>query len=156
DVTADTVVRYANFPNLYVPGLKNIISVRGPIQTLLLAYNKDGVYGTSGPKQVVFPREVVQVLLNTDLSGLSVRWSDWDADLSDNVVFANRRENSSGTRLTQYVGIQRYIFSKKLFFIEDDIPEDHVRRGTGAMLTAINGADSNFGYAFVSGTAGNN
>src|SRR5262249_32559467 len=89
-------------------------------------------------------------------SDLNVRWSDWDPELSDNVIFANRRENSSGTRLSQYVGIQRFVPSKKFIFIEDDLPEDHVRRGTGAMLTAINGAASNFGYAFVSGTAGNN
>src|SRR5262249_50660414 len=117
DVTADTVVRYANFPNLYVPGLKNIISVQGPIQTLLLAYNKDGVYGKPGPMEVVFPRAVVQILLNTQLSDLNVCWSDWDPELSDNVIFANRRENSSGTRLSQYVGIQRFVPSKKFIFI---------------------------------------
>jgi hypothetical protein len=68
--------------------------------------------------------------------------------------------------MTEYVGIQRVLPASPLMFVADDIPENtmdptmnHVRRGTGPMLTAVNGGggptSSIFGYAFVTGTAGN-
>jgi hypothetical protein len=152
DATADTVVRYANFPNLNVQGLAptKIEALQGPIQTLLLIYNQNGVYGPSGPKVVVFPRSVVQCLLNTTCTGSGIRWNSWDSDLSANVVFANRRNKSSGTRLAEYVAIQRVLPASPLGFVDDNIPNQF------SMLSVLCNSTSAFGYAFVTGTAARN
>ena len=163
DVTADTVVRYANFANINVPGLKGILtpSSYGPVQTMLLLYNKNQVYGPTGPFQVVFPRESVmppfngvgvQDLLNAT-GGRGARWSDVDPSLAAMPVNPARRENPSGTRNTEYVNIQRILPGNPLRFVADDC--DMVNPGTGPMLNFVDLQFGAFGYAFVGGVNGN-
>jgi hypothetical protein len=159
DVTADTIVRYANFPNLNVPGLKGILTpgTYGPVQTLLLLYNQNQVYGPTGPFQVVFPRESamsgvgVQDLLN--MSGSRTRWSDIDPTLANTPVHPGRRENPSGTRNTEYTNIQRILPGNPLQFVADDC--ETINPGTGPMLNFVDLEFGAFGYAFVGGVNGN-
>jgi hypothetical protein len=161
DVAADTVARYGNFPNLHIENLQGIIEVTGPVQTLLLLYNKNMVYGPLGPEQIVFPRLSqnppppygAQALLNKSMGGGSrIRWKDIDPLLMDTLVAPARRENQSGTRMTEYTNIQRVLPGSPLQFVEDDI--DNIAMGTGAMLNFVNLIDASFGYAFVGGVAG--
>ncbi len=153
DVTADTIVRYANFPNLNVAGLQGIVTpgTYGPVQTLLLLYNKNMVYGPLGPDQVVFPREDVQLLLNS--AGARTRWSDIDPLLLPTTVIPARRENTSGTRNTEYTNIQRILPGNPLGFVDDDTP--NIAQGTGPMLNFVDLVDASFGYSFVGGVNGN-
>lgn len=152
DVTADTVVRYGNFPNLNVAGLKGIVQATGPIQTLLLLHNKNMVYGATGPHQIVFPRPNVQMLLNVSLGGMHTPWSDIDPFLLNVNVIPTRRENQSGTRMTEYANIQRVLPGSPLAFVTDDILP--ISQGTGAMLNVVDTIQSSFGYAFVGGLNG--
>ena len=149
DVTADTIVRYANFPNLNVSGLAGILTQGsyGPVQTLLLLYHDD-VY-TGNPFQVVFPRADVQTLLSN--AGLGTTWSQVDPALKNQAVFPGRRENTSGTRNTEYVDIQRDLVNGG--FVVDDTPQ--INSGTGPMLNFVDGVSLAFGYAFVGGVNGN-
>jgi hypothetical protein len=160
DVTADTVVRYANFANINVDGLRGILTpgTYGPVQALLLLHNKNQVYGPTGPFQVVFPRESamprvgVQDLLH--MRAMPWRWSDIDNRLAGMPVSPARRENTSGTRNTEYVDIQRILPGNPLQFVADDIM--HFESGTGPMLGFVNLEFGAFGYAFVGGVNGNN
>jgi hypothetical protein len=152
DVAADTVVRYGNFGNLNVGGLQGIIQVTGPVQTLLLMHDKNMVYGPLGPEQLVMSRPNVQKLLNVALGGTKTHWKDIDPLLLDTLIVSARRENQSGTRMTEYTNIQRVIGVSDLEFVADDIP--NIAQGTGAMLDLLNNIDASFGYAFVGGVAG--
>jgi hypothetical protein len=163
DVTADTIVRYANFANINVPGLQGILTpgTYGPVQTLLLLYNMNTVYSTLGAYQVVFPRESgtppfsgvgVRDLLN--MNGSQTRWSDIDPRLLAAPVLPARRENTSGTRNTEYVNIQRILPGNPLMFVGDDTT--NVASGTGPMLNFVDLEFSAFAYAFVGGVNGNN
>jgi hypothetical protein len=151
DVTADTIVRYANFPNLNVDGLQGILTpgTYGPVQTLLLLHNKNMVYGPLGADQIVLPRAEVQMLLNQ--SGAGTRWSDIDPLLLPTTILPARRENTSGTRNTEYVDIQRIVPGNQ--FVPDDTP--NIAQGTGPMLDFVDRIDASFGYAFVGGVNGN-
>jgi hypothetical protein len=162
DVAADTVVRYANFPNLNVAGLQGIVTPEpdtyGPVQTMLLLYNKNGVYqpGADSVVQAVFRRESgmslvgVQDLLN--MSGSQTRWSQIDTRLADMPVKPARRENASGTRNTEYVNIQRVFLNPSQFVTDDTMM---VQSGTGPMLNYVDLEFGAFGYAFVGGINGN-
>jgi hypothetical protein len=163
DVTADTIVRYANFANINVPGLQGILTPasHGPVQTLLLLYNQNTVYSTLGAYQVVFPRESgmapfmgvgVQDLLN--MNGSQTRWSDIDPRLLAAPVLPACRETTSGTRNTEYTNIQRILPGNPLMFVADDIM--NVAHGTGPMLNFVDLEFSAFGYAFVGGVNGDN
>src|SRR5262249_23309629 len=144
---------------LNVSGLQGIVTPEsntyGPVQTLLLLYNKNQVYGPTGPFQVVFARESstltvgVQALLN--MSGSGTRWSNIDPPLANTPVHASRRENASGTRNTEYVNIQR-MFSNPSQFVADDTMT--VNQGTGPMLNYVDLEFGAFGYAFVGGIIG--
>jgi hypothetical protein len=153
DVTADTIVRYANFPNLNVAGLQGILKpgTHGPVQTLLLLYSKNMVYGPLGADQLVFTRQEVQTLLNS--SGAGTLWSGIDATLLPTTVVPARRENTSGTRNTEYTNIQRMLPGSPLGFAVDDTP--NIAQGTGPMLNFVDQVDSSFGYSFVGGVNGN-
>jgi hypothetical protein len=150
DVTADTIVRYANFPNLNVAGLQGILTPPsyGPVQTLLLLHHDDVYAGN--PFQVVFPRADVQTLLNA--AGLGTTWDQIDPALKSMAVAPGRRENQSGTRNTEYVDIQRDVINGG--FVVDDTPQ--INPGTGPMLNFVDGIPLAFGYAFVGGVNGNN
>jgi hypothetical protein len=152
DVSADTVIRYANFPNLNVAGLQGIIQLTGPVQTLLLLHNKNMVYGPLGAEQLVFKRATVQRLLNVALGGTMTYWDDIDPLLQHTLVESARRENPSGTRNTEYTNIQRILPGDPLQFVPDDIP--NVAMGTGPMLDFVDNIPASFGYAFVGGVAG--
>lgn len=163
DVTADTIVRYANFANINVPGLQGILTPggHGPVQTLLLLYNQNQVYSSLGAFQVVFPRQSgmapfmgvgVQDLLN--MKGSQTRWSDIDPRLLAAPVLPARRENTSGTRNTEYTNIQRILPGNPLTFVGDDTM--NVASGTGPMLNFVDLEFGAFGYAFVGGVNGNN
>jgi hypothetical protein len=152
DVAADTVVRYANFANLNVAGLQGIIQITGPVQTLLLLYNKNMVYGPLGAEQIVLSRANVQRLLNVALGGTSTHWSDLDPLLQNTLILSARRENQSGTRNTEYTNIQRVLGVQDLEFVADDIP--NIAQGTGPMLDFLASIDASFGYSFVGGVTG--
>ena len=152
DVAADTVVRYGNFANLNVDGLQGIIQVTGPVQTLLLLHNKNMVYGPLGPEQLVMSRANVQRLLDIALGGTMTHWNDIDPLLQNTLVLSARRENQSGTRMTEYTNIQRVVGVQDLEFVADDIP--NIAQGTGPMLDFVANIDASFGYAFVGGVAG--
>jgi hypothetical protein len=154
DVTADTVVRFANFPNLNVAGLQGIIRPPspGPVQTLLILYNKNMVYGPLGAEQLVLPRLDVQSLLNVAMGGGRLRWSDIDPTLLNTTVIPARRENTSGTRMTEYTNIQRILPTPPLAFVADDIP--NIAQGSGPMLNFVDLVDASFGYQFVGGVNG--
>jgi hypothetical protein len=153
DVTADTIVRYANFPNLNVAGLQGILKPGsyGPVQTLLLLHNKNMVYGPLGADQLVFTRQNVQTLLNS--SGAGTRWSEINPLLLSTTVIPARRENTSGTRNTEYTNIQRLLPGSPLGFAADDTP--NIAQGTGPMLNFVDLVDASFGYSFVGGVNGN-
>jgi hypothetical protein len=153
DVAADTIVRYANFPNLNVDGLQGILtpSSYGPVQTLLLLYDKNDVYGPLGPEQIVLTRENVQALLNTAM-GRGLRWKDIDPLLMNTPILPARREDTSGTRNTEVVNIQRILPGNPLRFVVDDVV---VAQGTGPMLNFVDSIAASFGYAFVGGVNGN-
>jgi hypothetical protein len=166
DVTADTIVRYGNFPNINVAGLQGIVTPEtyGPVQTLLLLYNKNQVYGPLGAFQVVLPRESgmppfngvgVQDVLN--MRGSQTRWSDIDPRLLPAPVIPARLGNPSGTRLTEYTNIQRILPGSPVQFVADDAM--NVAQGTGSMLDFVDltfPEGNPFGYAFVSGVIGDN
>jgi hypothetical protein len=163
DVTAHTIVRYGNFPNINLAGLQGILTpgIYGPVQTLLLLYNKNQVYGTLGAFQVVFPRESgmppflgvgVQDLLN--MRGSGTRWSDIDPRLLSAPVLPARLGNPSATRNTEYTSIQRILPGNPLRFVADDTP--NIAQGTGPMLNFVDFVDGAFGYAFVGGVNGDN
>jgi hypothetical protein len=152
DVTADTVVRYANFPNLHAENLQGLIQTTGPVQTLLILHNKNLVYGVLGAEQIVFTRSKVRKLLNVALGGPTTRWSDIDPLLLNTLVMPTRRENTSGTRMTQYTDIQRVYPGSVVEFVADDVPV--ISQGTGAMLNYVNLVDASFGYSFVGGING--
>jgi hypothetical protein len=155
DVAADTIARYANFPNLNVDGLQGLLTPPGygPVQTLLLLYNKNMVYGPLGPEQIVLTRQNVQSLLNVALGGgRTIHWRDIDPLLMNTLVLPARRENQSGTRNTEYTNIQRILPGNPLQFVADDIP--NIAQGTGPMLNFVDLIDSAFGYAFVGGVNG--
>src|SRR5262249_49724104 len=149
DVAADIVVRYGNFNNLNVAGLQGIIQVTGPVQTLLVMHNKNMVYGPLGPEQLVMSRPNVQKLLNVALGGTKTYWDDIDPLLLHTLVISARRENQSGTRMTEYTNIQRVIGVSDLEFVADDIP--NIAQGTGPMLDLLDNINASFGYSFVGG-----
>jgi hypothetical protein len=155
DVAADTIVRYANFPNLNVDGLQGILTPPGygPVQTLLMLYNKNMVYGPLGAEQIVVHRSDVQSLLNVGMGGgTRIHWKDIDPLLMNTLVVPARRENPSGTRNTQYTNIQRVLPGNPLQFVADDIP--NIAQGTGPMLNFVDLIDAAFGYSFVGGVNG--
>jgi hypothetical protein len=167
DVTADTIVRYGNFPNINVAGLQGILTpgTNGPVQTLLLLYNKNQVYGELGAFQIVFDRVSgmppfngpgVQDLLNAT-SGRGARWSNIDNRLLAAPVLPARLGNPFGARLTEYTSIQRILPGSPVRFVADD--GDLVAQGTSPMLNFVDSVypeGTPFGYAFVSGVNGDN
>jgi hypothetical protein len=163
DVTADTIVRYGNFPNINVARLQGILTpgTYGPVQTLLLLYNKNQVYGLKGAFQIVFDRVSgmppfngpgVQDLLH--MRAMPWRWSNIDSRLLPAPVLPARLPNPFGARLTEYTNIQRILPGG---FVADDC--DGVALGTDFMLDFVDRAypqGTPFGYAFVGGVSGDN
>ncbi len=152
DVAADTIVRYANFPNLNVAGLQGLLTPAsyGPVQTLLLLYNKDMVYGPLGAYQVAFSRSDVQTLVNS--RGVNTRWSNISPLLLNTTVLPAHRESTSGTRNTEYTNIQRILPGSPLQFVADNGP--NIATGTGPMLNFVDLEPAAFGYSFVGGVNG--
>lgn len=160
DVTADSVVRYANFgSSIDVGGLGGIVSRRLSVITLLDLYNLRRA--SSGP--VNFTRLDVQNLI----SGAG---STYGIDLIPTVpglpvgqfgLTTYYRESTSGTRITQVLDSQTVfppqVVSPSGFLSLSLYTEAGGRRvnGTGAMLTAVNRDRSSYGYSFVTGSAGN-
>lgn len=159
DVSADTIARYAqgfpinpNDPNspiftLNADGLQTgISSIPVGVQTLLLLYNKDG-------GRLDFTRARAAGLINFDAS-VFVPPYDFDA------VF--NREPFSGTRNTELLAIQAItppsvVTQQSGLLGLDYIPEyGTIAVGTGAMISGVDTTPRSFGYAFVTGGAGNN
>jgi hypothetical protein len=157
DVTADTVVRYGNVPNLNVAGLQGIVTAPtyGPVQTLLLLYNKNMVYAIT-PYQIIFPRVTsssppelgVQTVLNA--AGTGATWDEFSPLLLHFEICQCRLGVTSGTRLTEYTNIQRILPGGT--FVPDNI--DSTCEDTASMLESTEGLRAAFGYAFVGGVLG--
>ncbi|MBC8101541.1 MAG: hypothetical protein H7Z41_03005 [Cytophagales bacterium] len=160
DVTADSVVRYANFSNLDLAGLNGIISRRVGVITLLQLYNASlsSLPGQTSPLN--FSRSNIRDLVSGDARPFGISE-------------ANIRETTSGTRITQVLSNQvtlpvtvnspgpgfpanylNFAFDNPTISAGDPFT-NLTQNGTGNMLGRVNTSSASFGYSFVTGTAGN-
>lgn len=165
DVAADTVIRYAQFTGL-APGPYNGKFVKTPlaIQTLLVLHNANIVATNNIVANVSqhFAENITGGLAGND--GVNpITWRNVDPRLPANFVRSVFREKTSGTRMTYLVDILRTSL-KSGDFIGENIAGNSLppsptvasqQSGTGAVLNAVNGNNDTYGYAFVTGAAGN-
>ena len=189
DVSGDSIIRYV--PELGVDpagvGAAQIEQFNLPIITLLPLYNNN-IHTVSGTDfKVNFTksqfRNIIAGAPDTDLAPSDttpkpLKWSTIDPRLPSFRVTGAYRENSSGTRITELLDIQRVTFDQVLTensFFQNINPGSNPgfpagvvanpQTGTGAMLGTINNGynpgtatgsrqTAIVGYAFVTGNAG--
>ena len=174
DVTADSVIRYAGFgANAFGTSSATPVfnSITNPpaafntkgvaVQTLLLLYNKNVVAGDNFA--VNLPRHLAQNI-TAGFAGASgagpITWKNVDTRLNANPIKSAFRENTSGTRITYVVDILRHSLVSGDYLSENIggktlAPTANPQLGTGTMINTVNNNTDAFGYAFVTGGAGN-
>ena len=175
DVAADTVIRYAGFGqgsfggSAFTPIFNainnppNKFSTTGvAVQTLLLVYNSSIHVGADFTVNI--PRHVAQNItagFQGANAGLPIQWKNVDSRITAPDFIKNAyRENTSGTRMTYVVDILRHSLTAGDYLTENQggytsAPAANPQLGTGTMLNTVNGNADAFGYAFVTGGAGN-
>ncbi len=184
DVSADSIIRYV--PDLGVDpsgvGTAQIEQFNLPIITLLPLYNNNVHVVSGNDFKVNFTKTQFRNLIAgaPDTDGGPIRWNKIDPRLPSFRATAAYRENSSGTRVTELLDIQRVTFDQVLieneFFTNlnpgsnPGFPAGVVANpqgGTGAMRGTFNNGYNNgstagstqtaiVGYSFVTGNAGAN
>jgi hypothetical protein len=182
DTAADSAIRYV--PELEVDptgvGGTLIEQFNLPVITLLVLYNNN-VHTQSGTnfKLNITKTQFRNIISGApDLDGGPLKWSTIDPRLPSFALTGVYRENSSGTRQTQLLGVQRVTYSQTLVenqYFSNINPgsnpgftstvNPNPQQGTGRMLQTINNGynpgttagstqTAVLGYSFVTGNAG--